>query len=245
MEEGGLISGLSANYLSFPLSKWDHLLPHFYITLNHLQSSRRQPKLSAHVCLFGSFDFHHPTLSVPGTKVLIHKTEKQRRIFSPHSLEGIYVGLDLNHCFCYTCYINPTNAIITAVTLDFFPSTIPLPQVTSNTYLPQMAEDLLTFLQNKEKHPITQLTYGSHLTNAYIQISQIFQIATYCTAQLQPAPTVISLTPVPTPSYRTVPETRVLLTLTPAAPELRVKPVPSPSPVQAPIPSDITPYPVQ
>ena len=30
------ISGLSAHDLSFPLSKWDHLLPHFYITLNHL-----------------------------------------------------------------------------------------------------------------------------------------------------------------------------------------------------------------
>ena len=114
-----------------------------------------------------------------------------------------------------------------------------------NTYPLQTAEYLLTLLQNKEKHPITQLTYSSCLTNAYIQIFQILRRATSCPAQIQSAPPVISLTSVPTPSHHTVPETRVLLTPPPAALEPLVQPVPSPSSVQAPRPSDMTTYPVQ
>ena len=41
------IAGLASTDPSFPLNAWDYLLPQCDLTLNHLRSSRRQPKLSA------------------------------------------------------------------------------------------------------------------------------------------------------------------------------------------------------
>ena len=91
----------------------------------------------------------------------------------------------------------------------------------------------VNFSPKQNENPITQLAYGSSLTNTYIQISKILWRATSCLAHLKSAPPVISPTSVPTPTYHTITEKRVLLTPPPADPEPRVQPVPSPSPVQA------------
>ena len=95
------VAGLCSCDPSFPLSEWDRLLPQCDITLNHLRASRRQPRLSAHACLFGNFDFNKTPLAVPGTKVLVHETPSQRRTFAPHGVEGYYVGPALEHYRCY------------------------------------------------------------------------------------------------------------------------------------------------
>ena len=76
---------------------------------------------------------------------------------------------------------------------------------------------MLTLIQDKTAHPISSLTYGSNVTNAYIQIAQILKRAT--------AP------PLPPPDP--APEPRVLL-ITPPAPEQRVL-----------IPAPILPIPIK
>ena len=95
------ISVLSSLNSSFPTTEWGHLIPKFDITLNYLRSSQRQPHLSAHACLFGKFDFIRTPLSVPGTKILVHETPTQCRTFSPHGIEGCYIGPSLDHYHCY------------------------------------------------------------------------------------------------------------------------------------------------
>ena len=52
------ISGLYSTDPDFPISEWYHLLPQCDIPLNHLRSSRQQPKVSSHACLFGQFGFN-------------------------------------------------------------------------------------------------------------------------------------------------------------------------------------------
>ena len=59
------IAGLASTDPSFPLNAWDYLLPQCDITSNHLRSSRRQPRLSAHACLFGNFNFNRTPLAFP------------------------------------------------------------------------------------------------------------------------------------------------------------------------------------
>jgi hypothetical protein len=65
------------------------------------------------------------------------------------------------------------------------PHNVPFPKVTADEYLCQTAADMLTLIQDKTAHPIPSLTYGSNITNAYIQIAQVLKRAT---AHPEPAP---------------------------------------------------------
>ena len=57
----------------FTSQEWDCLTPQVVITLNLLQSSRKNPSLFAHVAINGNFDFNATPLAPPVTKVLVHK----------------------------------------------------------------------------------------------------------------------------------------------------------------------------
>jgi hypothetical protein len=92
---------------------------------------------------------------------------------TPHGLDGWYVGPSTEHYRCHKCYISSTFGIRDCLTVDWFPHNVPFPKVTSDEYLRQTATDMLTLLQDPTTHPIPSLTYGTNITNAYIQIAQI------------------------------------------------------------------------
>ena len=123
------ISGLSSTDPTFPLNAWDYLLPQCDITLNLLRSSRRQPHLSAHACLFGNYDFNRTPLAVPGTRVVIHDTSDQRPTFAPHGTDGYYVGPSLEHYRCFKVFLPVTQSTRDSVTVEWFPSSVPFPKV--------------------------------------------------------------------------------------------------------------------
>ena len=192
-------------------------MPQADITPNLLRSSRRQPNLSAYACLNGNFDFHQSPLAPPGTRVVVHITPAQRPNMGPHGIDGWCIGPSIEHYHCHKCYIPSTFGVRDALTIDWFPNNVPFPRVNADEYLRQTANNMLTLIRDKATHPIPSLTYGSNITNAYIQIAQILKRAT--------AP------PVPTPDP--APEPRVPLT-TPPAPEQRVL-----------VPAPILPIPIQ
>jgi hypothetical protein len=200
-------SGLATCNPKFPLTEWDLLMPQAEITLNLLRSSRRQPKLSAYACLNGNFDFNRTPLAPPGTRVVVHVTPDQRSNMAPHGVEGWYVGPSTEHYRCHKCYIPSTFGVRDALTVDWFPhGDVPFPKVTTDEYLRQTATDMLTLLEDKTTNPIPTLTYGSDITNAYIEIARILKRAT---APPEPVP----LPPVPEPRVPIVappvPEPRV------------------------------------
>ena len=61
--------------------------------------------------------------------------------------------------------------------IDFFPETIPFPNVTNDQYLRQAAIYIFDILQSPEKN-IPLLTYRNTVTNAYVQMTQILKHAT-------------------------------------------------------------------
>jgi hypothetical protein len=77
---------------------------------------------------------------------------------------------------------------------------------------------MLTLLQDPTTHPILSLTYGTNITNAYIQIAQILKRATASPVARPvppaPEPRVPPATP-PTPTRQMPPDT-------PPVPEPRV-----------------------
>ena len=191
------ISGLSSTDPSFPLTAWDHLLPQCDITLNLLRSSRRQPNLSAHACLFGNFDFNRTPLAVPGTRVIIHETSDQRPTFAPHGTDGFYVGPSLEHYRCYKVFVPATQSLRDSVTVEWFPSSVPFPKVGQDEYLRQTADDLLTLLENQPQASVyPSLQFGSPTKNAYVEIARILK---RLTSPTDPAPSPSLVPPVDAP----------------------------------------------
>ena len=86
----------------------DRLVPQAELTLNLLQNSQVNPKLSAWAYVFGQFDYNTTPLSPLGTKVIVHVKPQKCASWDPHGLNGFYVGLAMDHYRCYTCYIPKT-----------------------------------------------------------------------------------------------------------------------------------------
>jgi hypothetical protein len=183
-------------------------MPQADITLNLLRSSRRQPKLSAYACLNGAFNFNQSPLAPTGTRAVIHVTPDKRHNMAPHGVDGWYVGPSPEHYRCHKCYIPSTFGIRDALTNDWFPHSVPFPKVGTDEYLQQTATDMLALVQDSTMPPVPSLTYGSSVTNAYIQIAQILKRATASPIPPAPLPLILKQrVPMDTPP---VPEQRVL-----------------------------------
>ena len=102
------LSGLATCDPNFPISKWDWLIRQTTITLNLLQSSRVNPKLSAYSYVFGNFNFNRTPLEAPGTRTIIHKKSNTRGSWDYHGSEGWYIGPSLEHYRCLKCYNSST-----------------------------------------------------------------------------------------------------------------------------------------
>jgi hypothetical protein len=72
------IAGLCSTNKLFPLNLWDQLLPQAEITLNLLQTSCINPKLSAYTPISGAFDYNAMPLALLGTKIVIHEKPSVR-----------------------------------------------------------------------------------------------------------------------------------------------------------------------
>jgi hypothetical protein len=227
-------AGLATCDPKFPLLEWDLLMPQAELTLKLLRASKRQPKLSAYACLNGPFDFNKTPLAPPGTRVIVHITPDQRSNMAPHGVDGWYVGPSPEHYRCHKCYIPSTHRTRDALTVDWFPHHVPFPKVTNDEYLRQTATDMLTLLQDQAVHPIPLLTYGSPITNAYIQIAQILKRATSPPVPT-PAPEQRVLSPIiasPAPEQRVLTPAPHIPALVPA-PAVVPAQVPAPAPVPA------------
>jgi hypothetical protein len=86
-----LIAGLCLTDKYFHMHLWDRVLPQAVITLNMLQKSRINPKLSAATHLDGQHDYNRALLSPPGTIIIAHETPSRRRTWAPHGQNG-YMG---------------------------------------------------------------------------------------------------------------------------------------------------------
>ena len=148
------LSGLALCDPKFPVAEWDRLLDQAVLTLNLLQTSRVNPKLSSHAYLFGNFDFNKTPLAPPGTRVVVHEKPQQRASWDFHSVNGWYIGPSKDHYRCVKCFLPLTRRERDADTVSFHPHTIKFPVVTTLDYLKQASEDILHILCNPQNHQL-------------------------------------------------------------------------------------------
>ena len=88
MFKSHFLSGLATCDKTYPITEWDQLLLRAELTLNLLQNSRLNPKLSSWVYLNGNHDFNSHHLAPPGTRVIIHTKPSNRKSLAFHSQMG-------------------------------------------------------------------------------------------------------------------------------------------------------------
>jgi hypothetical protein len=107
------------------------LLPQATLTLNLLQQSQVNPKLSAYAQLNGLFDSNQTPLAPPGIKILIHEKSQVCHSWAPYRVEGWFLGPALDHYRCYQVYCAQTGGKRILDTVEFFPHDIPMPKNSS------------------------------------------------------------------------------------------------------------------
>jgi hypothetical protein len=167
------VAGLCSVDPNFPLQLWDRLLPQATTTLNLLRSSRLNPRLSAQAQLNGAFNYDRTPLAPPGTKVIVHETFSVRRSWAPHGVDGWYIGAAPHHYRCWQVFIPQTAGERYSYTVEFFPTTVPMPQLSSADAATQAIQDLLLALKNL--HPATPFALlGDAQHSAIKQLALIF-----------------------------------------------------------------------
>jgi hypothetical protein len=168
-----LIAGFATTDKQFPMKLWAYIVEQAQITLNLLRKSRLHPQLSAYAALFGQFDFNKTPMAPPGTKVIVHEKPKNRGTWAPHGVDGWYVGPAMEHYRCYKCYIPATDSIRIADTVQFFPTTVPFPKLSSADNAFRAASELIDAL--KHPHPAQPFApIGTSQTKALQQLADIF-----------------------------------------------------------------------
>jgi hypothetical protein len=109
-----------------------------------------------------------------------------------HGEEGWYIGPSMHHYRCVQCFMPTTSKVRDVDTVDFFPTTIPFPSVSTEDYLRLAAGDVLNILRSPPAS-LPSLSYGDATKNALVQIAQLLGQAT------PPTPAHVDPPRVPTP----------------------------------------------
>jgi hypothetical protein len=106
---------------------WCHLIPQANITLNLLQGSRVNPKLSAYTQVHGPFDFKHTPLAPPRTFILGHEKPDKQKTWDTHAVDAWYVGPAMDSYRCYKVWCISIRATHICDTVEWFPRHVAMP----------------------------------------------------------------------------------------------------------------------
>ena len=170
-------SGLAAMDPNRPLAEWDCLIPQTNIALNLLRASRTNPKLSAHACAHGNFNFQATPIAPPGTKVIVHANPTKRASWDLNGQTGWCTGPSMKHYRCTQCYVPKTRLLVDADAVEFFPHSIPFSSFTLQYFLVQAATGITSMLANPPKSAAPTLEAGDPIKNAILNIAKLLKRA--------------------------------------------------------------------
>jgi hypothetical protein len=168
------VAGLTSVDPIFPLYLWDKLLAPAEITLNLLRTSRLHPQLSAAAHFRGLVDYNKIAFAPPGCKIIALEKTGNRRTWAPHGQHEYSLGPAMHHYRCQNVYISTTSSERIIDTLEFFPHTYQIPQLSSTYRLIMAANDMTDALQNPHPEvPFAQI--GDDTVSALAELTAIFK----------------------------------------------------------------------
>jgi hypothetical protein len=134
----------------FPMTQWAKFLLQAELTLNHLRAFADNDKISAYEGIFKSkYDFRAHPLAPIGTKVVVYEPSDQRTSWSPHGIQGFYLGPSLKHYRSVAVYIPNTNGIRISDQCQYFPKPFKFPGASTNEILLQSVVNLKEIINSK------------------------------------------------------------------------------------------------
>ena len=124
------MSILSGEDTSFTTYLFDNLLSQAELTLNLLRQSNETPSVSAHAHLFRNFDYNRMPLAPMGCAVQIHEDADKRGSWSPHTVDGWYLGTSPDHYRSHIIHVKGTKADRISETVFFKHKYLTNPTVT-------------------------------------------------------------------------------------------------------------------
>jgi Reverse transcriptase (RNA-dependent DNA polymerase) len=231
------IAGLCSTDPNFPIHLWDRLLPQAVISLNLLRTSRINPKHSAWSQFNGPFDFNRTPIAPPGIRVLVHEKPSKRTTWSPHALDGWYVGPAIDSYRCYNVWLWDTRAERICDTLTWRPHKLAMPIPSTTDLIQASLTDIANALNNPSPaQPIAPL--ATQQTEALRLLTTILTGAPNAPA---PPPEGTPTPAAPSPRVPTT-DAPVLRVPTSDAPALRVADPtpPTPTPTHGLLPAPVT-----
>jgi hypothetical protein len=158
----------------FPIHLYDRLIPQAAITLNLLRQLRLNPKCSAHAQLNGPLNYNTTPLAPPGTRVIINEKPDQGVSWSPHGLNGWYIGPEMEHYRAHRVYCSITRNGRISDTVEFLLQHCKVPGISSADAATIAAADFTHALQNPTPTtPFKQL--GTERMQALQKLAAIFE----------------------------------------------------------------------
>ena len=154
------LSILSGVDKSFPMHLWDKLLPQAELTLNLLRQSNATPSVSAHAHLFGNFHYNRMPLAPMGCAVQIHEDADKRGSWSPHTVDGWYLGTSPDHYRSHIIHVKGTKADRISETVFFKHKYLTNPTVTHADKVVNAARALCEALSKKKQGMYLQQHHG-------------------------------------------------------------------------------------
>ena len=221
------VAGLCGVDKDIPLHLW--VLDQAELSLNLLRGSHINPKLSAWAQVNRTYDYNRVPLAPPGCRVLVHTKPQHCTTWSPHALDGWYVGPAVDSYRCYCVWMWDTCAIRICDTVSWFPTKVTLPSNSSTDLITNSQEDMIA---NALLHRTTQSPVAPLTTTHKAALHQLLEILLPTTLSPIPNPTLCSpASSMRLPSPPAAPNLHVIPEL--AAPSLRVRnPTPNPNPLR-------------
>ena len=139
-----------------------------------LRTSRLNPNLSAYSQIVGSFDFNRTPIAPLGTKLLIHEKPGPRASWSPHAIDGWYIGPALRHYRCFRVWATATNAERIADTIVWFPEDYFMPRATQLDSAAIAAYELTQALI-RPRPPSLAALYPESMQDDLLRLATIFK----------------------------------------------------------------------
>ena len=172
------------------------------MTLNLLRTLRINPRLLAWSQVHGLFDFNRTPLAPPGTRVLVHEPSL-RGTWSPHAVDGWYLGPAMLHYRCYRVWILENTLERIADTVVWFPTKVSMPKSSSTDTAIAVARDLTSaLLHPSPASPLSPISDSQHA--ALQQLSTIFSEITDQSPAKISTPTTVTTPTVP-PGFEPLP----------------------------------------
>jgi hypothetical protein len=114
-----------------------------------MRGSQINPQLSAWAQINGHFDFNCTPLAPPGIRVLVHEKPRNQETWSPHALDGWYIGPALESYQCYNVWLWDTrHEQQICDTISWFPTKVTMPLASSTDLVMAGIQDIIQALQN-------------------------------------------------------------------------------------------------